>query len=224
VEETIETELSHVKYTGPTTVTVTLSPSTDIKKATMTTATARERILATAGPLFYEHGFRAVGIDTIIEQSGVAKMSLYRNFATKDELIVEYLRAANEAFWSVAQPLLDDLNVEPVQRLERFFDAMQTIATRVGCHGCTFTIASSDFPDRNHPAHLVALEHKRRIVTEFSRVLKVGRFANPTEIAEQLLLVLDGAWVSARMFGPRGPSRRTAAAARAILATGERLA
>jgi AcrR family transcriptional regulator len=189
----------------------------------MTTATARERILTTAGPLFYEHGFRAVGIDTIIEQSGVAKMSLYRNFATKDDLIVEYLRSSNAGFWSMAQPLLDDATVEPVERLGRFFDAMQSIATRVGCHGCTFTIASSDFPDRDHPAHQVALEHKRRIVSELARVAKLGRLSQPTEVAEQLLLVLDGAWASARMFGPRSPARRAAAAARAILAASERL-
>jgi AcrR family transcriptional regulator len=186
-----------------------------------TTASARERILTAAGPLFYEHGFRAVGIDTIIEQSGVAKMSLYRNFATKDDLIIEYLRSSNEGFWGMAQPLLDRADLDPLERLATFFDAMQTIATRPGCHGCTFTIASGDFPDRNHPAHLVALEHKRRIISEFSRVAKLAGLAHPGELAEQLLLLLDGAWASARMFGPRGPARRTAAAARAILASAQ---
>jgi AcrR family transcriptional regulator len=188
-----------------------------------TTASARERILATAGPLFYEFGFRAVGIDTIIEQSGVAKMSLYRNFATKDDLIVEYLRASNEGFWSMAQPVFDDEEIAPLDRLATFFDLMQTIATRQQCWGCTFTMASSDFPDHEHPAHKMALVHKRKALDEFADQARQGGLAQPTAIAEQLLLLLDGAWTSARMFGPTGPARQLAAAARSVLAAAERI-
>jgi AcrR family transcriptional regulator len=175
-------------------------------------------------PLFYEYGFRAVGIDTIIEKSGVAKMSLYRNFATKDDLIVEYLRASNEGFWSMAQPALDDTTMEPLDRLAAFFDLMQTIATRDQCWGCTFTMASSDFPDRDHPAHQMALVHKRKALDLFADHARRGGLAEPTDVAEQLLLLLDGAWTSARMFGPTGPARQLAAGARSVIAGAERVA
>lgn len=61
---------------------------------------ARERVLETAGGLFYRYGFRAVGIDTVIAKSGVAKMTLYKHFPSKDALIAAYLERSNEAFWS----------------------------------------------------------------------------------------------------------------------------
>jgi AcrR family transcriptional regulator len=88
----------------------------------------RQRILDTAGHLFYRHGFHAVGVDLIIEHAGVAKTTLYRHFASKDQLIVAYLEAANVSFWTWFDGALDAA-ATPRDQLANLFEALQDLAT-----------------------------------------------------------------------------------------------
>src|SRR5512134_211291 len=117
---------------------------------------ARERILDTASELFYRDGYHAVGIDTIVERSGVAKMTLYRHFPSKDDLIAAYLQRANAEFWDwlegeIATP------EEPRAKLTAAFEATARLAASPHCLGCTFQAAASEFPELEHPGHAVAL-------------------------------------------------------------------
>src|SRR5262245_66155474 len=97
----------------------------------------RERLLQTAGELFYEHGFQAVGIDRILAESGVAKMTLYRHFASKDELIAAYLEKADGEFWAWAEAAMSETST-PRERLIALLDALARHAVSPAGLGCPF--------------------------------------------------------------------------------------
>lgn len=178
---------------------------------------ARQQILDTAAELFYRDGYRAVGIDTIIARSGVAKMTLYRHFPSKDDLIVAYLEQANAKFWVWFESTLDQAET-PRQQLENVFDAIGKRAAEPTCYGCTFQHAAAEFPAADHPGHRTALAHKHAILARFQTMAEIAGAGNPQALAEQLLLLMDGAWVAARMFGSHSPASQVGDAARALIA------
>jgi AcrR family transcriptional regulator len=173
---------------------------------------ARERILEAATRLFLRDGFRAVGVDTIIAEAGVAKMTLYAHFPSKDDLIVAYLERANRQFWAWldgAGAAVDD----PGRKLLATFDAVGKLANSPQCLGCTFQGIAAEFPDPEHPGHRVALAHKQAVRARLRALAEQAGLREPDVLADQLLLLMDGAWVAARMFGPDNPSSQAAAAA-----------
>jgi AcrR family transcriptional regulator len=186
-------------------------------KATGSIPTPRERILQTAERRFYRDGYRAVGVDTIIAESGVAKMSLYRHFPSKDDLIAAYLERTNEQLLSWMEGLIAPHRSQR-RALEAVFEGVAKLASSPECLGCAFVGASAEFPELDHPGHRVALEHKRAIVDRLRRLAEEAGARDPKALAEQLLLVMDGAWSAARVFGPGSHGLRAAAAARALIA------
>jgi AcrR family transcriptional regulator len=177
---------------------------------------ARERILETAGRLFYRDGFHAVGIDTVIAEAGVAKMTLYRHFPSKDALIAAYLERSNREVMEWLEDAVAGVD-DPLAKLVAAFDAVTTLATSPRCLGCTFQAAAAEFPDPDHPGHRVALAHKRAILERFGGLAREAGLRDPDGLAAQLLLLMDGAWVAARMFGPNNHARSAAGAARALI-------
>lgn len=185
--------------------------NTDVK-----TRTPRERILDAAGALFLRDGFRAVGIDTIIAQSGVAKMTLYRHFPSKDDLIVAYLEQSNVGFWGWFECTLNQATSSR-EKLLALFVAIGTMAAQPTCFGCTFQSAAAEFPSLDHPGHRTALAHKHAVIARLCELAESAGAREPQVLAEQLLLLMDGAFIAARMFGISSPAAHTAAAARALI-------
>jgi len=183
---------------------------------TTTEPSVRDRILETAQRLFYRDGFRAVGIDTIIAEAGVAKMSLYRHFPSKDDLIVAYLEESNRQYWEWLDAAVAHLD-DPEQKLVGMFEAIEKLATSPECLGCTFQGTAAEFPERDHPGHQVALAHKKVVRDRFAHLAREAGLRNPEGLGSQLLLLMDGAWVAARMFGPQNPSTGLAATARTLI-------
>ena len=179
---------------------------------------ARDRILDTASQLFYRDGYHAVGIDTIVERSGVAKMTLYRHFPSKDDLIAAYLERANAEFWDWLEGEIAAVQ-EPEAKLAAAFKATARLATSPQCLGCTFQAAASEFPELEHPGHGVALAHKRRVLERLAGLASDAGLADPDGLAAKLLLLMDGAWVAARMFGPDNHANTVAEAAQALIET-----
>jgi AcrR family transcriptional regulator len=177
---------------------------------------ARDRILDTASQLFYRDGYHAVGIDTIVARSGVAKMTLYRHFPSKDDLIAAYLERANAEFWDWLEGEIAAVK-EPRAKLMAAFEATGKLATSPQCLGCTFQAAASEFAELEHPGHEVALAHKRRVLDRLAELARSAGLADPHSLAAQLLLLMDGAWVAARMFGPGSHATTVAEAARALI-------
>ncbi|CAN5881705.1 TetR/AcrR family transcriptional regulator [soil metagenome] len=158
---------------------------------------AAERILTTASRLFYEEGIRAVGVDAISEQADVSKVTLYKNFGSKGELVAAYLRLRDER-WRAVLARDTDRYVHPTERLLAFFDAYgEYLFDEEGYRGCAFINAAAELPDTDHPAWSVIQEHKDGIWRHLSVLATEAGFKDPEATAERLLILLEGAWVTA---------------------------
>ena len=179
-------------------------------------APARERILQTAERLFYRDGYRAVGVDTIVAESGVAKMTLYRHFPSKDDLIAVYLRRTDQQLLAWMDGLIAP-HTDPRQALEAVFEGVAKLASSPECLGCAFVGAAGEYPEPDYPGHRAAIEHKRAVVDRFRELAQQAGARDANALAEELLLIMDGAWSAARVFGPGNHGRRAAAAAKALI-------
>src|ERR1017187_3738694 len=165
----------------------------------MTPATAqlsaRERILDTAFRLFYAHGPRGVGVDTIIAQSAVAKATLYKHFPRKDDLILAYLDRVDQAWFSQLRAAAREAGELPGDQLVGMFDALGSACRRAEYHGCAFINAAAGRAAGGE-VHARAVEHKavvRGWVTDLARRAGAG---DPGELARQLTLLIDGGLAS----------------------------
>jgi AcrR family transcriptional regulator len=188
---------------------MTAAPAGDV-------GSARRRILDAAATLFDAHGFHAVGVDLVIEQAGVAKTTLYRHFPSKDDLIVAYLQDANARFWSWFESALDR-ETPARDQLVDLFDAVGKLATARACLGCTFQVTAAEFPDADHPGHAAALVHKQAVRHRLRDLAVDAGVADPSTLADGLLLLMDGAFAAARMYHRSSPATHVADAARALI-------
>jgi len=165
-----------------------------------TAKSARERVLEVAGDLFYREGIRAVGIDTIIARSGVAKMSLYRNFASKDDLIVAYLQACSGNFWRWWDRVTTPFEGSPRALIRGLFEALLVKVNRPGFRGCPFVNTATEFPTPGHPAREAALEYHRELRSRLTRIANDLGALRPEALADQLVILMDGVYASAGTF------------------------
>jgi AcrR family transcriptional regulator len=170
----------------------------------------RERILKTAGRLFYEEGYRAVGIDRVIAEAEVAKASFYKHFPSKDELIVAWIKNAEDMSGKAMPP------AEGTTPLFDYMDKMIGIAQQTWCMGCTFQAAASEFGDTVHPAHAAALQVKQNVIAELETRATQQKLTDPKKIAQLMFLLLEGVWASVRMFKANAPIQHAKAAVRAL--------
>jgi len=177
----------------------------------------RQRILDVAGDLFHRRGFRAVGVDTIVKASGVAKMTLYRHFRSKDDLVVAYLEEVNRLFWDWLNKAAEPYPEQPRLQLIAIFEALQNLVTTPQCYGCPFLAAAAEFPEPDSPGHAAALAHKQSVRARLCDLARQAGARNPETLADQLLLLLDGAFAAVRMFGPDNPGANVASAATALI-------
>lgn len=176
----------------------------------------RERILDTASELFYRDGYRAVGIDTVIERSDVAKATLYRHFPSKDDLIVAYLERSNERFWDWFDGAIATAD-GPREQLLALFEATARQALAPGCLGCAFQATAAEFPAAAHPGHALSRAHKEQVLARLAELAREAGATRPEELAAELLLLMDGAFASARMFGSSSPASSVDAAATILI-------
>ena len=159
---------------------------------------ARARILDTASDLFYRQGIRAVGIDTIVAQSGVAKMSLYRHFASKDELIVAYLALRNEGYWTWFNRAVARHPGDPRAQLLSLFASLRRQTLHPQYRGCPFLNALIEFPAPDHPGHRVAIAHKHAVRERLAALAREAGARDPDRLAAHLQMLMDGARLAAQ--------------------------
>jgi AcrR family transcriptional regulator len=179
---------------------------------------ARERILAVAGDLFYWQGIRSVGVDEIVAQADVAKMSLYRSFPSKDDLAAAYLEATNARYWRWWDEVVGRYPEAPLEQLRALFRSLAKRATRADWRGCPFTNAATEFPEPDHPARAVAEANKRELRRRLALLAKAAGARHPAALADQLVLLFEGAYTSAQTFGAGGPAAQVTDAAEALIA------
>jgi AcrR family transcriptional regulator len=169
----------------------------------------RERILQAARELFYRDGIRAVGVDAIAAAAGTNKMTLYRHFSSKDELVAAYLQGLateGEAAWD-----------EPEQQLRYLLRRMSQFADEYSGRGCALANAAIELPERGHPARRIIEVHKQRIRARLVKLSREAGYLHPERLADEMFLLVEGARVSLQSVGRGGPGARLCALAEGLL-------
>ena len=178
----------------------------------------RDHLLAVAQRMFCEAGFHAVSVDSILEDAGVARMTLYKNFGSKDDLIVAALRREDRMFrqWLVSS--IEARSSRPADRLLGLFDALHDRFAAEGYYGCAFIRASIEYPSPHHPIHRAAREHKEMIRTYLRGLAAEVEGADPVTLSEQLYLLVEGAITASQLHGEPWPAEYARQAAEKLLA------
>lgn len=161
-------------------------------RARMKKESAKDRILRVASELFYMEGIRAVGIDRIIKESGVAKASFYRSFATKDDLAVAYLEHRDELKLDRLEKLKARYPGSPKAQLEGLIRDVSEQMKKPDYRGCPFLNAAVEFPDPDHPAHVKLLEIQRSFWSRVQELARESGAQQPEELTAQLRMLYDG--------------------------------
>src|SRR5215216_5643324 len=150
----------------------------------------RARILAVASYLFYRHGIKAVGVDSIAEAAGTNKMTLYRHFASKDELVAEYLRCLAEKANSSWEKLAAQHPRDPRAQLRAWLDEMADHVESGDERGCPLANAAVELPDKDHPARGVIEAFKNAQRNRITQLCAAADLAQPELLADELFLLL----------------------------------
>ena len=169
----------------------------------------QERILETAGRLFYGQGIRAVGVDTIAAEIGISKRTLYNYFPSKDELVVAYLSRHCIPPKTSEKPLLEQI-LYMFDRLERWF-ASDTF------RGCPFVNAIAELSDATHPGTQLAVAYKERRRLWVRDALSRLNVADPDALSTQIAILAEGAIIAALVRGDPAMAAAAKAAARVLL-------
>jgi AcrR family transcriptional regulator len=158
----------------------------------------RERILETAYELFSKHGTRAVGVDRIIAEAGTAKMTLYRNFASKDELIVAFL-AVREERWTRGwlQAEVERRAQDPADRLLAIFDVFGEWFGAPDFEGCSFINVMLELTDRDDPARVASVRHLSVIREFLAELAEAAGVVDPEAFAHQWHILMKGSIIAA---------------------------
>lgn len=161
-------------------------------------AGARERILEAAYELFSRQGIRGVGIDAIIERSGVARMTLYRHFASKDDLVLAFLQLREERWtkdW--LQQEVERRATAPDDRLLAIFDVFDEWFQRPDFEGCSFINVLLEMPEPAHVLHVATADYLARIRDFVARLATEAGVDDPDSFARQWHILMKGSIVAA---------------------------
>jgi AcrR family transcriptional regulator len=184
-------------------------------------APARDRILDVADRLFYSRGIHAVGVDTIVAESGAAKTTLYSHYRSKDELIAAYLRRRSERWRAHLDAQLEAHGGPAAARLLHVFDLLGDWFADPGYRGCPFINACAEF-DAEHAAAAVVREHRELLHATFAALGSEAGVDSPDLVATQVMLLYDGAMVKAHIDGTPAAAQAAKAAAATVLGAATR--
>jgi AcrR family transcriptional regulator len=178
----------------------------------------RERIVASAQDLFHRHGIRGVGVETIAEAAGTNKMTLYRHFESKDELILEYLNykgRKSEEIWAEIEGASPG---DPAGQLYGFLEQAARFIVEDE-RGCDLANAAIELTEQGHPGLRVIEEFKSRQRVRLASLCEAAGASQPGLLADTLMLLIEGARVSRRNVGTGGPSSNLLQTSRGVLAS-----
>jgi AcrR family transcriptional regulator len=182
----------------------------------MTDVPARERILDTAFRLFYARGIKAVGVDLIIAESGVAKATFYKHFPAKDELVVAYLDRVDEIWTAQLHAAAEAAGPEPADQLVGLFDALTSSCRRDGYRGCAFINAAAETMPGT-PVHERTVAHKQAVLAWVRDLAAQAGARDPDALARALTLLLDGGLASGALDADPAAAVSAASSARVLV-------
>jgi len=183
-------------------------------------AETREHVLDVAEQLFYWDGIRATGVDRIAREAGIAPTTLYRSFASKDELVAAYVDRYGDRYREWIETLVGDPALSPRDRILAFLDGLGVATSPETFRGCPFLMVLAEYPDAASAPHRSAQAVKewvrarlRALVTDLPGVRPRARAA----VADQLALVVEGLYASVAALGPEGPAAQARALAALVI-------
>jgi AcrR family transcriptional regulator len=192
--------------------------SVEVRKDEVGPKLARDKVFEVAADLFYRKGIRAVGVEAIVQAAGVAKISLYRSFPSKDDLVVAYLESRNAAFWRLWDKAFDKYEDDPRAQVQAIMAYLARRTTQSGYRGCPFINFCAEFPEPTHPGRKVAEANKREMRRRFVGIAEALGARKPKQLADGFLLLVEGAYaISQTLGGPKGPGSTIASAADALI-------
>lgn len=178
----------------------------------------RDRIFETACELFYNQGIRCVGVDAIASEAGTNKMSFYRSFSSKDELVAEYLREQMRQFHVWWDEIVSQHPDDPRRQVEALFDGYVAKAKREASYGCAFVNAAVEIREPDHPALAVVHEHKAEIRRRFHQLATAMGARCPQELGDALTLLAEGSAMSRLSYTcQKGPCINVAKVVRKLI-------
>lgn len=180
-------------------------------------ASKREQLIKTAQNLFSKYGFHAVGIDTILEESGVAKRTLYNHFRSKEELILAVLRYYDQRFRNELMRAVEGRAADPRKQLLALFDFAEEMFGRKDFYGCMFVGAIGEYPEGERGIRNICREFKGLLLEYIAGLAEGAKCRQPRRLAEQLLLLFEGAITMAQINRSDLSARQAKTAARILI-------
>jgi AcrR family transcriptional regulator len=177
----------------------------------------QEHILNTASNLFYSQGIKATGIDTIIKASGIAKMSLYKYFPSKEALILAHLQRSKELMQTAIRSGLEARADTAKAKLLAVFDVFEELLRDPGFRGCPFINASAEFAEEDNPIQQAAAEYSNGFSQFLVELAEQAGIAKPAELANQLAMLIAGAMVKEQVQKETGAMRSAHRAAQILI-------
>jgi AcrR family transcriptional regulator len=169
-----------------------------------------DRLLDTAAALFDREGIRAVGIDRLIADAGVARASLYQHFGSKDTLVENYLQRADQNDRAGYARAVLGLQNAPLDRIRAVFKLAEVSARRRGYRGCLYVNALTEFPDPRHSVRKIVTAHREWLAAELMTALSQAGVSRPAELAARIQLLYDGALVGSKATRSEQPIEQAA--------------
>jgi AcrR family transcriptional regulator len=163
-------------------------------------------VLDTAERLFSGRSSRSVGMDELVRETGLGKMTVYRLFKSKDDLVGAYLARKAATLLAFMDAELVRLEGDPRAALLSVVDAVERDVTRTGFRGCPFNNVSSEYDDPQHPARSAAADYKFELYARLERLAEQVVPGRGEDLAAQLHLIIDGMYLSGGLLGPEGPA------------------
>lgn len=178
---------------------------------------AAERIRDAARALFYARGIRAVGVDEIVTTAGVTKPSLYRSFASKDALAAAFVADWGADAVARFDAVLAKHPADPREGVLAWFKRISNRAADTAFRGCAASNAAVEFPERGHVARAAAITHKKAMRRRLGEVARAMNARKPDQLADGLMLLMEGCLVTGQMFDADGPADAAKKAAAALI-------
>jgi AcrR family transcriptional regulator len=182
----------------------------------------RDRILDNAARLFYEHGVHAVGLQQVIDESSCGKNLLYREFASKDDLVLAWLERCRDDWPASLDETAQAFPDDPAGQLLQIVRNAAETSSDPGYRGCALRNTHAEFADPDHPAHRIAVEHLEEMLANMHDLAERAGARDPAALANRLMLILDGLLSNAAILGNDGAAAEAVAFAEDVIAAATR--
>lgn len=163
---------------------------------------AQARILAAVDELFYRDGVRAVSVDAVVKRAGLNKMAVYRQFKSKEALLLHYLERSDDTFWGYFDAAVARHPGSPREQLVQFFADLAGRAVLPGFRGCPFVNVAAEIPDPAHPARQRVAQAKADLMARLEAIAAEAGAADPQALADGLALLIEGAYAASQTYAP----------------------